>query len=158
MTGTGSFGNVACTGTGSFGGVQATGDLVYNAGKSLTSQMNTLTGYKTSGTISGTTAFQTIYSVALGTRGFITVIAVAPNYNMFMGFFRMDYKRNLPISHSNGASRQCHPTSFKHDKRKQRRHRDSDGPTSFEHRPHSSKSRSKRYDQLVRDSDMKPLL
>ena len=42
---------------------------------------------KTSGSIAGTTAFQTIYTVVQGTRGFITVVAVAPNYNMFMGFF-----------------------------------------------------------------------
>ena len=87
MTGTGSFGNVACAGTGTFGSVQATADVVYNSGKSLTTQMSTLNGYKTSGTIAGTSTFQAIYTVALGTRGFITVIAMAPNYNMFMGFF-----------------------------------------------------------------------
>ena len=39
------------------------------------------------GSIAGTTAFQTIYTVALGTRGFITVTSGAPNYSMFMGFF-----------------------------------------------------------------------
>jgi hypothetical protein len=75
------------SGTGSFNSIVSTNDVVYNSGKSLTSQMSTLNGYKTNGSISGTTAFQTIYTVALGTRGFITVIAPAPNYNMFMGFF-----------------------------------------------------------------------
>ena len=67
--------------------MQATGNVVYNGSTSLTSQMSTLNGYKTNGTISGTTTFQTIYTVALGTRGFITVVAMSPNYNMFMGFF-----------------------------------------------------------------------
>ena len=42
---------------------------------------------KTSGSIAGTTSFQTIHNVVQGTRGFITVIAVAPNYSTFMGFF-----------------------------------------------------------------------
>ena len=42
---------------------------------------------KTNGSIAGTTAFQTIYTVALGTRGFITVISGSPNYSRFMGFF-----------------------------------------------------------------------
>ena len=87
VTGTGSFGNVACSGTGTFASAQATADVVYNSGKSLTTQMSTLNGYKTSGTIAGTSTLQTIYTVALGTRGFITVIAMGPTYNMFMGFF-----------------------------------------------------------------------
>ena len=87
VTGTGSFGNVACSGTDAFASVQATADVVYNSGKSLTTQMSTLNGYKTSGTIAGTSTLQTIYTVALGTRGFITVIAMGPTYNMFMGFF-----------------------------------------------------------------------
>ena len=66
------------------------GDIKYNGATSLTSlttQMSTLNGYKTSGSLSGTSTYQTIYTVVLGTRGFITVIASAPTYNMFMGFF-----------------------------------------------------------------------
>jgi hypothetical protein len=66
------------------------GDIKYNGATTLTSltaQMTTLNGYKTSGAISGTSTYQTMYTVALGTRGFITVIAASPTYNMFMGLF-----------------------------------------------------------------------
>ena len=86
-------GNLTVTGTATLNGISNTGtcttngDIKYNNNTSLMTQMSTLNSYKTSGTISGTSTLQTIYTVALGTRGFITVIAMAPNYNMFMGFF-----------------------------------------------------------------------
>jgi hypothetical protein len=54
--------------------ITALGDIKYNTSTSLTSQMATLNGYKTSGSISATTSFQTIYTVAQGTRGIITVV------------------------------------------------------------------------------------
>ena len=70
------------------GDATITGDVLYGLmGTSLATQMTTINNYKKSGSISGTSTYQTIYSVVQGTRGFITVIAVAPNYNMFMGFF-----------------------------------------------------------------------
>ena len=52
----------------------------------LASTVSTINSYKTSGSISGTSTYQAIYTVALGTRGFITVIAASPTFNMFMGF------------------------------------------------------------------------
>ena len=63
------------------------GDIKYNGATSLTTQMATLNGYKTSGTISVSSTYQTLYTVAQGTRGFITIVAIAPFYNMFMGYF-----------------------------------------------------------------------
>ena len=70
------------------GNATVTGDILYGLmGTNLTTQMTTINDYKKNGTISGTSTYQTIYTVVQGTRGFITVIAVAPNYNMFMGFF-----------------------------------------------------------------------
>jgi hypothetical protein len=67
--------------------ITASADIKYNGTTSLTTQMATLNGYKTSGSIAATTTFQTIFTWAASTRGFITVIAVAPNYSMFAGFF-----------------------------------------------------------------------
>ena len=73
------------------GVLTATGDIVYNSGKSLTSQMATLNGYKTSGTFASTTSWQTIYTMnySSGSRGFITVYGQfnGPNYGMITCFF-----------------------------------------------------------------------
>ena len=101
VTGTGTFNSVStnslttgglvstaglsATGTGTFGSLQATGDLVYNAGKSLVSQMATLNNLRTSGTLTSTTAWQTFYSFAGGTRGFVVVSSGITG--MCMGFF-----------------------------------------------------------------------
>jgi hypothetical protein len=75
----------------SFTGTLTTaGDIRFNGTSSLTtiaSTVSTINSYKTSGSISGTSTYQTIYTVVQGTRGFITVIAIAPHYNMFLGFF-----------------------------------------------------------------------
>ena len=87
VTGTGSFGNVACTGTGTFASVQATADVVYNSGKSLTTQMSTLNGYKTNGSITATTTAQTIYTPTSPTRGFITVVSGSGSYPCMMAAF-----------------------------------------------------------------------
>jgi hypothetical protein len=75
----------------SFSGLLTTaGDIKFDGTSSLTtlaSTVSTHASYKRSGSISGTSTYQTIYTVTQGTRGFITVIAIAPHYNMFLGFF-----------------------------------------------------------------------
>ena len=54
----------------SFTGTLTTaGDIKYNGTTSLTTQMSTLNSYRTSGSISGTSTYQTIYNLAQGTRG-----------------------------------------------------------------------------------------
>jgi hypothetical protein len=69
--------------------VTATGDIKYNTSTSLTSQMATLNGYKTSGSISATTTFQTIYTITTSGQGIITVSGTSPSYlGMVMGFFQ----------------------------------------------------------------------
>ena len=80
---------LSATGTGTFGSVQATGDVVYNAGKSLTSQISTLNNLRTSGTFASTTAFQTFYTWTSGQQGFCTVkgSATGSNYGMMCVFF-----------------------------------------------------------------------
>ena len=63
------------------GNLTAGGDLKYNGSTSLTTQMTTLNGYKTSGTFSAATTFQDIY-IFNGSRGFITVIGNTNNVGM----------------------------------------------------------------------------
>ena len=65
--------------TGYIGGLKLTGDITYNSGKPLTSQVATLNGYKTSGTFSSTTTFQTVYTIPTGTQGFITLKSQSTN-------------------------------------------------------------------------------
>ena len=67
--------------------VVASGDLKYNGSTSLTTQIATLNGYKTSGTFAATTAWQTFFTFPSGTRGFVTVIGAAGNLGMMMGLF-----------------------------------------------------------------------
>ena len=78
-------GNVSNSGTLTVGGAISAPTITLN-GTSIATSLAAC-AQKTSGSIAGTTAFQTIYTVALGTRGFITVTSSAPNYSMFMGFF-----------------------------------------------------------------------
>ena len=77
--------------TGYTGGLKVSGDITYNSGKSLISQMATLNGYKTSGTISSTTSFQTVYTPSSGTRGFITL--TSSSNGMITAFF--EYTNNI---------------------------------------------------------------
>ena len=71
--------------------ITATGDIKYNGSTSLTSQMATLNGYKTSGTFASTTTFQNLYAMSYtpGSRGIITVVGQSggPNYGMISAFF-----------------------------------------------------------------------
>jgi len=53
----------------------------------LTSQMELVNSRRQSGSINGTTTYQQLYVINLGTRGFITAVAYYPNHNMFTGFF-----------------------------------------------------------------------
>jgi hypothetical protein len=79
------------TATSSGTSITASGDIKYNGSTSLTAQMATLNGYKTSGTFAATTTFQTIYTMNYisGTRGIITVTGQlgGPNYGMIACFF-----------------------------------------------------------------------
>ena len=68
------------------GNLTASGDVKYNGTTSLTTQMATLNGYKTTGSISGTTSFQTIYNIN-GNSGFIIVFAGAPNNSNITALF-----------------------------------------------------------------------
>ena len=72
--------------TGYIGSVKVSGDIIYNNNKSLTSQIATLNGYKTSGTFSGTTSWQTIFSCA-NVKGFIAITSGSPNLSMITAFF-----------------------------------------------------------------------
>ena len=74
------------SGTGSFNSIVSTNDVVYNNGKSLTSQMSTLNGLRTNGTLSSTTTFQTIFN-PVNQRGFIYVAAGPPCYSAAAAFF-----------------------------------------------------------------------
>jgi hypothetical protein len=74
------------SGTGSFNSIVSTNDVVYNSGKSLTSQMSTLNGLRTNGTLSSTTTFQTIFN-PVNQRGFIYVAAGPPCYSAATAFF-----------------------------------------------------------------------
>ena len=64
----------------------ASGDLKYNGTTSLTTQMATLNGYKTSGSITSNTTFQTVYTITSGTRGFSTLVSQGNNC-IIMAFF-----------------------------------------------------------------------
>jgi hypothetical protein len=68
--------------------ITASGDVKYNGTTSLTSQMATLNGYKTSGSIGATTSFQTIF-IPSNSRGIITAITTGggSNAGMVMAFF-----------------------------------------------------------------------
>ena len=67
--------------------ITASGDIKYNGTTSLTTQMATLNGYKTSGSIAATTTFQTIFTWASGTQGFITMIGSGTATGMMCCFF-----------------------------------------------------------------------
>ena len=69
------------------GVLTAAGDIVYNSGKSLISQIGTLNGYKTSGSLSATTSFKTAYTLTTSSRGFIAVNAVGNPYGMVKAYF-----------------------------------------------------------------------
>ena len=76
------------------GNLTAGGDLDYNGSTSLTTQVATLNGYKTSGTFSATTTFQTIFNFS-GTRGFITMIGSGANTGMLTCFFEATYGQSF---------------------------------------------------------------
>ena len=50
--------------------------------------MNTISGYKSSGTIAATTSFQSIYSITAGTQGFITAVCQGSPFGMVMAYFQ----------------------------------------------------------------------
>jgi hypothetical protein len=78
--------------TGYTGNVKVSGDIIYNNNnKSLTSQIATLNGYRTSGTIASTTTFQIVYTPSSGTRGFITL--TSSSNGMITAFF--EYTNNI---------------------------------------------------------------
>ena len=103
VTGTGTFNSVStnslttgglvstaglsATGTGTFGSLQATGDLVYNAGKSLMSQISTLNNLRTSGSLTSTSTFQNAWAPGTNTRGIIYAAAGGPCYSTASAFF-----------------------------------------------------------------------
>jgi hypothetical protein len=70
--------------------ITASGDIKYNGTTSLTSQMATLNGYKTGGTISTTAAntWQTIYTLTSTSRGWLTA-SVYPGNTFGLAFFEM---------------------------------------------------------------------
>ena len=78
----------------------ASGDLKYNGSTSLTAQMATLNGYKTSGSFLSNTTFQTIFtpSSAVASRGFITVATSGggANSGMVMAFFEYSSGNTYP--------------------------------------------------------------
>ena len=79
------------------GNLTASTDLKYNGSTSLTTQMATLNGYKTSGTFSATTTFQDIHVLnSAGSRGFITVIGNSHNIGMSIAFFENYPSRSYP--------------------------------------------------------------
>ena len=77
------------------GNLTASGDLKYNGSTSLTSQMATLNGYETSGTFSGTTSWQTIFSF-LNVRGFIVITSGSPSNSMITAMFEHTYNLTYP--------------------------------------------------------------
>ena len=91
-------GNLTGTGTATLNGISNTGtcttngDIKYNNNTSLTTQMATLNSYKLSGTLSATTAFQTIYTLSTSCQGIVTACSANSAYmGMCMGFFQWYY-------------------------------------------------------------------
>ena len=78
------------------GNLTAGGDLNYNGSTSLTTQVATLNGYKTSGTFSATTTFQTIFTWASPARGFITMLGSGANTGMLTCFFEGTGGQSFP--------------------------------------------------------------